>query len=127
MPDLPWPEWLTDVLGPDLATWVIGALVVTVMMRRIWKKLRPWLDASKQFLRDWAGEPERPGISSRRLGVMERLKVQDDEIAGIRAQVTPNHGSSAHDSLMRRIDRNSRHIRVLAEGLGIDLPEDEEG
>lgn len=47
----------------------------------------------RDFLDDWGGEPERPGVPGR-LGVMSRLD-------RIEAQLRPNGGSTLRDAVTR--------------------------
>lgn len=73
---------------------VLGALLV------VRKVLKPFVDALQNFLSDWNGEPERPGVD-RRLGVMERFEVIERTLAGITHEVKPNDGGSMHDKINR--------------------------
>lgn len=59
------------------------------------------------FIRDWQGEPERPGVT-RTPGVMERLQTIEDTQADMKVQIghvhyelKPNGGYSAKDQLNR--------------------------
>lgn len=72
-------------------------------MKRTWRLLRDFLD-------DWNGEPDRPGVPGRR-GVLERLERLD-------YQVHPNSGTSlrdqvdrTHDLLVSHIDDDTAHGR----------------
>ena len=92
-------EWLDVLTAWDVIAWIIGGGVVIAGVR--W--LRPVLVGLKNFLEDWRGEPQRPGRDAVP-GVMAQLEAHAEAIADIRKQVKPNHGTSAHDALVRRFD-----------------------
>lgn len=92
---------LLPALFSGLGVVVLGALVA------LGKRIRHRASAVDTFLRDWNGEPSRPGVPTRP-GVMVRLHYIETsqgemrgEIAEIRAQVTPNSGSSMRDAVAR--------------------------
>lgn len=93
----------TSVVAPLLVAAIVG---LTVAVMRVARPLRG-------FLRDWAGEPARPGVA-RKAGVMERLSAVDnlsadvaelrDRVGEIHYEVKPNGGGSLADDI-RRIKR----------------------
>lgn len=58
-----------------------------------------------QFLDDWAGEPERPGIAPARPGVLQRLLGVEADVKILKQQMTANGGSSLAD----KVDRIEAH------------------
>jgi hypothetical protein len=48
------------------------------------------------FLDDWAGQPQRPGVAARP-GVMARLEAVEETTADISQETKPNHGHSMRD------------------------------
>lgn len=92
----------------------------------------PYVRAWFNFLTDWRGEPERPGVE-RRPGVLERLEdltlrldvvgerlERVEESAAVAAfNSAPNHGSSAHDALANSL------ARVEADLAGLRLAQTE--
>lgn len=81
--------------------WVDGLLLVIGVVSVIFgavaavtRSLRPLVHGVGQFLDDWNGEPERPGVSPARPGVMAR-------IAAIEHELHPNGGSSLRDAVNR--------------------------
>ncbi len=55
----------------------------------------------RQFLDDWNGEPERPGIAPKRFGVMERLTIVEAAVKNVEHEVKPNSGTSLKDQITR--------------------------
>lgn len=90
------PQFL---IGVTLAlTSLLTAIIV--FMRKAW----PVFSRVKTLIDDWVGEPARPGVN-RVPGVMERLS--DIERASREASFhsQPNHGTSSHDTVIRKLDR----------------------
>lgn len=97
---------------------VIIGIVFTILggLYAVWRKaLRPFVHGIKNFLKDFNGEPERPGVA-KRLGVMERLSLQDVKLEAIASEVNYNHGSSIKDAV-HRIDSTVSGISAQLEGL----------
>lgn len=71
-----------------------------------------------RFFDDWDGEPERPGVSPARLGVLARLSMVEKQITDILAETKPNGGTSLRDavnmntttleSLQKRVELSER-------------------
>lgn len=99
----------------------IGLMLIAVM--------RPVRKRGKQldlFLRDWTGEPERPGVI-RRAGVMERLSkleaqglTQGSQLDVIHAEVNFNHGGSIKDAVTR-VDHRVADVSMHLEGVETDV------
>lgn len=105
---------------------ILGVLVTLGVVAGGLRWLKPVLKGVRDFLVDWGGEPERPGVP-RRPGVVESLgelrcdmegmktdmaKVKDDAAqAAFHSQ--PNHGSSSHDALMREMRETRRVVSKL--------------
>lgn len=103
LPPLP-PGVATVTLG-TLATWitfVVGTLLFFYFLKR---KVAPTLSQLRNFLSDWSGEPERPGVR-RKPGVMERL-------SAVEYQFSPNGGNSFHDKLHMSLKQNNEHSAQL--------------
>lgn len=58
-----------------------------------------------QFLDDWLGEPERPGIAPKRPGLMERVANLEASAKIVEQQVQSNGGTSMKDQLERIEER----------------------
>lgn len=96
-----------DIVGLLAA---IGAIWASI------KWVRPALRAITNFLDDWNGEPERPGVPGR-AGVLEQIadlrtdvdlaKALARDAAESSADAAfhskPNHGSSSYDALMKQV------------------------
>ena len=96
-----------DIVGLLAA---IGAIWASI------KWIRPALRAITNFLDDWNGEPERPGVPGR-AGVLEQIadlrtdvdlaKTLARDAAESSADAAfhskPNHGSSSYDALMKQV------------------------
>ena len=64
-----------STIGLVLTTWFL----IVKFISPLWKRLGFWVTTWEGFMRDWAGEDERPG-RSRVPGVMERLNRIDGEL-----------------------------------------------
>lgn len=80
--------------------WAAGVVTIGTAIGMLWRLLRPFyarlhvlMDNWDAFMRDWSGEPAKPGRSAVP-GVMERLNRIDGELKR-------NGGSSMKDSITR--------------------------
>lgn len=83
----------------------LGALAAlsTVLANRV-KWIWMVFKRVEQFLEDFYGTKERPGVPARK-GVLERLQNLDEDISGIKVELNYNSGSTLRDAV-RRIDDN---------------------
>lgn len=95
---------------------IVGLLAAVGAIWASIKWVRPALRAITNFLDDWNGEPERPGVPGR-AGVLEQIADlrTDVDLAKTLARDAaesasdaafhskPNHGSSSYDVLMRQL------------------------
>jgi hypothetical protein len=128
---VPHPDWLDavelgDVIGAVLALLLIGgvALVIFKVVHPLMVKLTRMLDLILGRP-DQQGIPGKPSLIERVEAIHERMDAQDVQIAEIKGQVTPNHGSSAHDKLTRRIGRVDSKVDALFRHLGVPIPPDD--
>lgn len=99
-------------MDPALIGAISGAaLLLLTFIGLVMKKalgLAKWLwgvfQRTEQFLEDFNGTPERPGVPARP-GVLERLQTMDGDLATVRAELSYNSGSTLKDAV-RRIDNN---------------------
>ena len=84
------PGWITAAVALTVA--VCGCLAV--LGRKVWRGFR----RTEDFLDDWGGHPERPGVEARP-GVMERLQTVEFMLTEVRGQIFPNGGTSMRDDL----------------------------
>lgn len=85
------PSWISDVI--TVAPW-LGAFFVAVFFGvKFWKIVAPVFREIRNFLDDWKGEPDRPGVKGR-AGVMARL-------GSIEHELHPNSGLSMRDAINR--------------------------
>jgi len=69
---------------------VAGALIsLGVLLSPFYKKIKRWAQWMDRFMRDWEGEPEKPGRDAVP-GVMERINKLDGELSN-------NGGKSTKD------------------------------
>lgn len=103
------PQWASDITVGQ----VLAALAGIGVVVGIWKT---WLGNLVKFFRDfrddWLGVPDRPGVTGRP-GVMTTLQSHTDQIAEIKSQVTPNHGSPL--KLSEELQGLSRQVAALTE------------
>lgn len=62
-------------------------------------RLRKSAKALGLFLRDWSGEPARPGVLAR-LGVMERLDRLEHKVGDVHYELHRNGGGSTKDDVV---------------------------
>ena len=69
--------WLDAILlGIGVLSVIFGAVFAVV------RTLRPLVHGTAEFLDDWKGEPDRPGVKGRP-GVMERLDAYDRRMTAL--------------------------------------------
>lgn len=87
------------IWGAGAVTAVLTAYLTTIkVIRPFAKRILSWINTWENFMSDWAGEPDRPGVPGR-AGVMERLHRIDEQLHN-------NGGSSIKDS----VDRIERRL-----------------
>jgi len=101
------PQWITDVFA--VAPWLGAFFIVAFFVFRVWKTCAPFIRAIRDFLDDWKGEPDRPGVKGRQ-GVMARL-------GSIEHELHPNSGLSMRDA----INRTEQQGKDLSEQLSTHL------
>lgn len=101
---------------PELIIGVIialGTILTTVIV--VSRKLWPVLVRLKTLIDDWIGEPARPGVD-RTPGVMERLAKIEHTSQQASFHSRPNHGSSSHDAVIKKlntIESQLEHTREI--------------
>jgi hypothetical protein len=83
----------------EIAAVVVGGSLLA-LLTAIAVKARKSVKAVGLFLRDWQGEPARPGVDARP-GVLERLDTLEHKVADIHHEVKPNGGNSIKDAVGR--------------------------
>lgn len=92
---MPW-SLVLPILGavPSLAVLVVFVRWLSHRLRRV-----------DDFLGDWNGEPDRPGVPGHP-GVMARLDGIERRVTAVEKQLHPNGGSTLADAV-QRIERNT--------------------
>lgn len=81
---------------------IFGAwFAIVKFISPFFKRVKKWMSTWENFMDDWFGEQERPGVPGRQ-GVMERLH-------NIELEVKPNGGGSMKDAV-NRIETSLRQI-----------------
>ena len=84
--------------------WVTAAVALAVAVAGgcAWLGRRTWhvLHGAQEFLEDWKGHPQRPGVEGTP-GVMARLQTVEFILGEVRTQVFPNSGGSLRDIVHR--------------------------
>ncbi len=95
--------WQTTLLAVAGAIAILagGASGLYVLVVRPGRKIKQIADRAEEFLGDWFGVEERPGVPGRP-GVMVRLSVIED-------QLHPNHGTSLRDAV-DRLERSQQRV-----------------
>ena len=103
------------MVDQTILTWAAAILAVGGALTMIWKfispilkRIRAMMDSLDLFIKDWAGEEERPG-HERIPGVMERLQKIEEELKH-------NGGSSIKDAVKRIETTQSKILVRLEEG-----------
>ena len=101
------PDWLARITIADIAGVAVAVTAFALFLHKIGKPLAKVAQWAHDFLEDWRGKPEERDASGRlvepaRPGVLARLE-------SIEHEVTPNHGTSAHDKITGKVD----HLTAL--------------
>lgn len=101
------PEVVSQVTVGEVIKAVGFIVAIAGAILYIRKLVRPTWRAFSNFLEDWNGEPERPGVAGRP-GVMERLEKLERLSLDVHHEVKPNGGNSMNDKVTR-IDKRGTH------------------
>ena len=99
--------------NPLLDHLILWAVIISILgggVAVIKAHVLPFFRSLSDFLTDWSGEPERPGVSARP-GVMARLEENDRQIKAVRHELHPNSGSSMRDAIDRTEQKLDEHIQ----------------
>lgn len=104
----------TGVPSLDLVLVWGGAITILAGVGTIaWRVLRATLHLGRrveQFMDDWSGEEERPGVPGRP-GVIERVSGIEERLARVEHELYPNSGASLRDA----VDLANRRLAQLCE------------
>ena len=111
-------EWLAAVSAFDVVALVAIASAFVTFLVKVGRPIVKLSRAVHDFIDDWRGTPEvRDGsgrvIQEAEPGVLARLTTIEHE-------VKPNHGSSAHDQLMKAIIDLKAEFRTFADESSTD-------
>lgn len=88
------PETMLLTSIASIVITLLGAwFAIQKFISPFFKRVRKWMTTWENFMDDWFGEEERPGVP-KRAGVMERLATLDHELK-------PNGGGSMKDAINR--------------------------
>lgn len=96
-------------MNPTVQSLLVGVGAIVTIIAAVFTAVRSGGRKAKKFddfLEDWYGEPERPGVPARP-GVMERLAMHGADIATIKGELTTNGGKSLKDKV------NSTDARLI--------------
>lgn len=116
MPHVEWSVEWGDVLGALGALILIGGAVFAA-----WKVVNPIAAKFTRVADLILGRPDEQGIPGQP-SMMDRFDAQDERLKAIERQITPNHGTSAHDKLAKRIDSVGAQVDAILVHLGIEPP-----
>lgn len=104
----------TGIPALDLALAWGGAITVLAGVGTVlWRVIRGALRLTRrveEFMDDWAGEEERPGVPGRP-GVMERVSAIEDRLTRVEHELYPNSGGSLRDA----VDLANRRLARLCD------------
>lgn len=113
----------TGIPALDAALTWGGAITVLASVGTVaWRGLRGTLRLARrveEFMDDWAGEEERPGVPGR-LGVMARVSAIEDRLGRVEDELYPNSGGSLRDAVDLA---NQRLARLCQEPDECDTPD----
>lgn len=81
--------------------WGGAVTVLAAVGTVVWRGVRGALRLTRRvenFMDDWAGEVERPGVPGR-AGVMERVSAIEDRLTRVEHELYPNSGGSLRDAV----------------------------
>lgn len=119
--------WVDPLVILGIVATIMGVLTPLVL-RPLYLRIRGHRSRREQFqtewsgfMRDWQGEPERPGVPARP-GVMLRLQTHENDLTAlagqvevIHSEVNYNHGGSIKDAVGRiESDIKGIHMRLDA-------------
>lgn len=105
------PRWLDQISVEDIILALGGLVAIGLVVIGIVKVVHPVMTKIVRVLDLILGRPKiqgipgKPSMMDRFDSLDERMDAQDEAIKAIKAEVTPNHGTSAHDAITKRIDR----------------------
>lgn len=125
------PAWIMGLTVADFVLPFVGLVACYLFVRWV----HPQMKKFSRLQDDLLGVPGRPGFDSKP-GIMERVSNIEEDVAEVKAEqstaaaklenlsgvvekiqkeVTPNHGSSSHDSIMNQLAANQEvNLKVLA-------------
>ena len=90
----------------SILEWIVLAAAAAsglgYFLAKFFKLFKTWF----QFIQDWNGTDEKPGIVERLQIGNERFNKLEDEIQVIKAELFNNHGTSLRDAI-DRIEKNT--------------------
>ena len=124
-------QWLPLELMGVVAAVAAGAWLWRSLLGPTLKRARAVGRQVEDFLESWQGRPARPGYPAEP-GIPERvasieglvpgwttaLSEHTEAIEEIRYHIQPNHGGSAHDALVRKIDALTDKVDAMGERQG---------
>ncbi|UQA95589.1 hypothetical protein [Streptomyces halobius] len=116
----------TGIPAVDVALVWGGVITVLASVTAVvWRGLRGTLRLARrveEFMDDWAGEEERPGVPGRP-GVMARVSAIEDRLRRVEDELYPNSGGSLRDAVDLANQRLARLCPEPDECGTPDLPE----
>lgn len=132
------PEWL--VTWPDIWGGIGGLLVLIGVVWAVRRFVHPIMVRIGLVTDLILGRPDQQGIPGQPSMVQRIDDVRTDvagvktevdkitaRVEGIAAQVQPNHGTSAHDAITKRIDGVEAKTDAILAHLGIEPPDIDSG
>lgn len=106
-------DWLEAITLLDVVGLVAIVAASVTFIVRVGRPVVSLVSSVHDFIEDWRGTPEEQDGSGRVIqqaqpGVLARLD-------RIEHEVTPNHGGSAHDQLMKAITELADEFRAFAD------------
>lgn len=96
--------WIDALIAAAAAVTALGVLWRAVRgLRRFGRRV-------EDFLGDWFGEPERPGVAAKP-GVMARLENVETDMATIKKELSVDSGQSVKDHVLAMRAEFAEHVR----------------